>query len=184
MRRPIVASAVRGAVRTALSLVVMGCGATLCPQVVKYLEPVITIRTVLSSVDGSPVSQLTISDVRVAGRRPTDDELRLYVAGPSRGIVVEGDHMICAIPCGFGTDPVHWEFLVSAPGYQSKTVSLVAAYANYIIKADECTQEYSGGSKIDLVLDPVVPGTVRADEANIGAHTVSRPAGQPVENCA
>lgn len=60
--------------------------------------------------------EVRIGDVQIDGDRVTD--LHALGSGSSFHVAMEGNQLVCTMPCGFGSTPGNYRFTVSALGYQ------------------------------------------------------------------
>ncbi len=123
-------------------------GSTVGPCVHTFEEPVLTIKSVSSTVTGNAISSVEIFEIKI-------DSLSGYPASLideiSNNISVKDSILICTIPCGFGIMEGLYEISISANGYRDLTLSTLAKY-------DElnggCPSSSSGGQSISFSLSP------------------------------
>lgn len=84
------------------------------PCVHEYREALLQVVGARDAQDNTPLPNFVIRQVQIDGR---EQDLRFVVAGPSYGVELKGDSLVCRVPCGFGTQEGNYIFTVSAPGY-------------------------------------------------------------------
>ncbi len=120
----------------------------------RFRDPVLRIASAKSSQTGAAITQVTLSEITIAGVRKTEADVQFYTRHElSRSIFGDGDRVVCNVECAFGVEEGLWKFTISAPGFQSKTVSYPVRYAG--TERDDCTVYSVGSFSVDVSLDPV-----------------------------
>lgn len=119
------------------------------PCIHTYEDPVIRIKDVRDTTASQPVyAPLLITNVRVAGFVQTRDLL----LGKSERVEMRGDTLVCAIPCGFGTQEGAYRFAVEVPGYYRDSVSLDARYRDHRSLNGGCPSSSFGPTEVTVRL--------------------------------
>ena len=94
-----------------------------------------------------PLSNVVVKNVRLDG---IEQDLRLIVASsPSYGVEVQGDSLVCRVPCGFATQEGNYIFTVSAEGYPPQERGYEGKYRLF---KGGCPSYNEGGVRIALRL--------------------------------
>ena len=118
----------------------------------RFLEPVIRITTARDARTNKSIPRVFLDSMRIHGSRPVSLQPLVRVEGAS-GIVLENETIQCTVQCAFGNQEGPYEFLVSAPGYHSRLVTVDARYKNYRKGCPEGT--ISGSTEVALTLEPM-----------------------------
>lgn len=114
-----------------------------------FADPLFQITSVTDARTGSPLSRITLSEIKYAGT-PVSPTTLLYDR-TSFGVSAEGDTLACTVPCGFGVTEGRYEFKVTAPGYQPMRVAQDGRYQRL---QSECPRVYAGSTELRLSLEP------------------------------
>lgn len=134
-------------------LILASCGGSGCPLGVVLDNPILHVRDATNASTGASIAQVTLSDIRIHGRLQSGDDMNFLVPGNARNTTVEGNQLRCTLGCSFGVESGDYQFIVSAPGYVSKTVTLTdVRYTGS--EGSGCNATPAGGPTISLSLDP------------------------------
>lgn len=137
------------------SVVVAGCNSpTACPQGYPQDDPLIHVREARNSASGASISQLTFSQIKIRGRLQQAGEMTFLVPKRARNVTVDGAQLLCTVACDFAAEAGDYEFTASAPGYQSKTVTVTDVRPTQFERKGACTVRAFGGVDVSVVLDP------------------------------
>lgn len=137
----------------ACMLVLASCGGSGCPLGVVLDNPILHVREAKNASTGAPIAQVTLSDIRIHGQLQSGADMNFLVPGSARNTTVEGNQLRCTLGCSFGVESGDYQFIVSAPGYVSKTVTLTdVQYTGS--EGSGCNARPTGGPTISLSLDP------------------------------
>lgn len=136
--------------------VAAGCnGPTVCPQGYLQDDPLIHVREAQNSASGASIPQLTFSEIKIDGRVLQQGDMQLFlVPNRARNVTVDGAQLLCTVACDFSAATGDFEFIVSAPGYQSKTVTVADVRPTQFERKGACTVRAYGGVDLSIVLDP------------------------------
>jgi len=95
---------------------------------------------------GARIPGIVIRNVRRDG---VEQDLGLLVAGPGYGFQLEGDPLVCGVPCGFATEEGNYILTFSAPGYPPQDRGYDARYR---VSSGSCPSYSDGGVRIRLFL--------------------------------
>lgn len=137
---------VGGSLVLAVAAVLVGCDGVAGPCVHTYREPLLQIVSARDAATGAPIASVVIRDVR---REGLVQDLQLLLAGPAYGVEVQGDSLLCGVPCGFATSEGNYIFTVSAPGYPPQDRGYEARYR--VFKGG-CPSYNDGGLRVSLAL--------------------------------
>ena len=76
-------------------------------------------------------------------------DLRFLVTGPAYGVEIQGDSLVCSVPCGFATQEGNYILPVSAAGYPPQDRGYDARYRAF---KGGCPSYNDGGVRITLAL--------------------------------
>lgn len=119
-----------------------------------YDDPLITIFSVTELSTQYNLSQVFISDIYLNGQ-----EVDLYqlsqdnLSNFSIDADDNGNSGSCTLPCSFLEGEGDVSFVVSADGYQSKTIEMVAEYQSF---EGGCPSYSSEGVELDIKLEPAL----------------------------
>lgn len=139
-----------------VSLLVVGCdslGGKVGPCDVQWKSPLVEITKVEAESSNRSISKILLTDFVVRG-----DSVSLQYSGLDEGtnIKVEGDTLLCAVPCSFGREQGSYAFTVAAPGYESKRLNLgEVKYANRKEEGPCPRIIYSGSQNVSIRLTQV-----------------------------
>jgi hypothetical protein len=114
---------------------------------VKTEEPVLTIRSASNALSGSPISEITLSNIKVNGAQVESGALAVN----SNNVSVADGKLICTLPCAFGSNQSQLSFSATAGGFLAKEVAVDASYA---VRVESCPIVLRNGTKVDIVLNP------------------------------
>ena len=117
------------------------------PCVHEYREPIIQLISARDARDGTALSSVVLTNIRVDGR-PLEASF-LATVGPAYGVIARGDSLVCAIPCGFATDAGNYVFTVSAVGYPPQDRGY---QVDYSVSHGGCPSYNDGGVEVELRL--------------------------------
>lgn len=107
-------------------ITVTGCDRSFGPCVHQYREAVFHIVAARDAHDTTPLTTVILKDIRLDG---VEQDLSLLVLpGTSYGVNVQGDSLICHVPCGIGTREGNYIFTVSAMDYPPQQRGYEASY--------------------------------------------------------
>ncbi len=110
-------------------------------------DEVLHIDEASGSATGAIIGQLELSAFVINGQGRTAEEA---VAQRQSNVVLDGELLICTLPCSFGTESGQWEFTAAAPGYLPTGQSATAEYATF---SGGCPSFETDGTHIFAVLD-------------------------------
>jgi len=114
----------------------------------EYREPILRIFSASEQASGAPIPRVTLTDLRIDGRRV--DDLRSFLAnGFAQGASVQGDTLICTVECAFGVRPGNYEFTAAAPGFVPQQANLPVRYA---VETRGCPSSSAGSTRLSLAL--------------------------------
>lgn len=108
----------------------------------EYREPILT----LTSRDAS---RLHLSGIRIDGQAVPLEELISVASDAAEPPVVDGDGLLCQVPCSFGTQSGEWDFAVTAPDGRRTEVRRQVSYAEF---GTGCPSFEDGGAVIEVAL--------------------------------
>ena len=117
------------------------------PCVHVYEDAVLHLDSASGRTTDAVIGQITLSDFAVDGTARTPDQV---TAQQSQNVVVDGDTLVCTLPCAFGTDEGTWTFVSDADGYAPTPQSEDAAYATF---NGGCPSSNDDGTHVTLQLD-------------------------------
>jgi hypothetical protein len=135
-----------GGVALAAAGILVGCEGVTGPCVHTYREPLLQIVSARDAETGAPITNVVIRNVR---REGIAQDLQLLLAGPAYSVEVQGDSLLCRVPCGFATSEGNYIFTVSAPGYPPQDRGYEARYR--VFKGG-CPSYNDGGLRVSLAL--------------------------------
>ena len=136
-----------GSVAIAVAGTFVGCDGDIagtCDHV--YREPLLQIVAARDAQDGTLIPSVVVQNVRRDG---IEQDLRSLIDGPSYGVEIQGDSLICRVPCAFATQEGNYIFTVSATGYPPQDRGYEARYR--VFKGG-CPSYNEGGISIRLGL--------------------------------
>lgn len=115
------------------------------PCVHTYEDPV--MRLSAATTAGDPVDLVILTNFELDGRPVEPAEL--MAVAESAELVGEAIH--CEVECGFGTAEGTYTFVVHAEGFESASVTLEAAYADF---SGGCPSSNSGSTVVSVDVVP------------------------------
>jgi len=154
-QRHLASRCTRMAAMGVVAVLLVGCGDSatgFCEH--QFREPLVQVVEAKDEVSGSPIGVLVVKEVRVGGYAA---DLRFLTASPSYGVRVEGDSLLCSVPCGFGTREGYYIITVSAAGYPDQDREFSARYRVF---HGGCPSYNDGGIQITVELRKSSPPPV------------------------
>ena len=124
------------------------------PCVHTYEDPVLHIKSVKNRNTGTDISKIQIHSLKKDGSPINiDSTSSVYLIQASNGynVTIRDSTLVCSIPCGFGFDEGSYQFVVATDGYRDTIISVNAKYA---VSKGGCPSSNSGGSQINIQLQP------------------------------
>lgn len=101
-----------------------------------------------SSASGEAVPRVVLSDFEVGGQAMS---AQMVLLGESQRVILDAGAVVCDVACAFGTTEGRYEFIASAPGYQSTTVQVDARYPRF---EGGCPSYNEGTNRVEIRLAP------------------------------
>jgi hypothetical protein len=118
-----------------IALVVCGVAVVSCDSLDpggcfhEFKDPLFDVRSVVDSVQGTPVPQVLLTGFTVDGRRIVASEAG--VVPPSNSVSIRGDTISCTVRCGFGNLEGAWRFTAVAPGFRATPIQAMGRYSRF-----------------------------------------------------
>lgn len=118
------------------------------PCVHQFDGPVLNITAASGSSSGAAIPRLALSSIKVDGQSRNAEEWD-DPSRPTKNISVQGGVLYCDVPCGFGTEQARYEFILDAPGFQSKITTVDARYQTF---RGGCPSSSADGTQLQVQL--------------------------------
>jgi hypothetical protein len=115
-------------------------------------EPVIQITAVTDSITGTPVHLFALTHFRPEWPGMTVAFLLENVPGTHATPV--GNILLCHDYCGFGSLEAEYQFRISAPDYESQTLTVIGHFSGLAIEG--CRTLTTDGTKVAVKLRPLI----------------------------
>lgn len=135
-----------------LVLVASGCGGNYgCGAGYTVSHPALEVTAAKNARTGAPVSRVVLSDILLNGSPVPDPQYYLVPERLARGVVLEGDTLVCDVPCAFGKDAGTYQFTISAPGYKPTRAEFKGGP---IFNSEHCYSHTIGSTQVQFALQP------------------------------
>jgi hypothetical protein len=121
---------------------ISGCGGS-----ISFADPLFRVISATDSTTGAAIPRIILSNITYAGTPADVSQLTL---SPSFGVAVEGNAVVCNLPCGFGTEAGRYTFSVSAAGHNTSDVVQEGRFQS----AGGCPLVYAGSTVLQFSLQP------------------------------
>ncbi len=135
-----------------LGLCLFGCDEkednTVGPCIHQYQDPILTIEEVRDAQTNESLESVVLTEFSIDGAAI---QTEMLVAEFANNVEQKGDSLLCTIPCAFGTQAGHYEFIVLTSGYVAKAVSFDLEYEEF---EGGCPSYNRGGAEEEIALEP------------------------------
>jgi hypothetical protein len=111
-----------------------------------YEEPLVRIESARHGATGAEASAVALSAVTIYGQSMTDAEL----LETGENLTLDGDRLVCTIPCAFGQAEGDYAFTYEAAGIGAGSFAGSLAYAEF---QGGCPSFNRGSARLTLALD-------------------------------
>jgi hypothetical protein len=119
------------------------------PCIHTYRSPIVEVRAARQAGSSAAIARVVLRGLAWNGVA-LDPSQMTYP--PAHGVVVEGDSILCDVPCGFATQDGEYTATVTAPGFRPKSLAVTARYA---LGHGGCPSWNDGGTEVEIELQPV-----------------------------
>ncbi len=125
------------------------------PCVHYYDDRVLHIDSASSIGFKDELTEITLSNFRVNGNQFSIADVTPEYNGEEMGanVRLQGDNLICELPCSFGIDEGEWQFDAIAIGHYSTEQVVEARYATF---DGGCPSTNDDGSHVSIALKPII----------------------------
>jgi len=122
----------------------------LCTLELIIANPVVYIDEASGAESGAIIGQVKLTDFIIDGEAVTPSYVVNYLPDLSSNAEIDGDDVICTLPCSFGAKEGNWHFTATAEGYEDLSLSVDASW---VFEEAPCPKLTIDGTHVSLELD-------------------------------